>query len=267
MGRHRHTHRRHVVALLAAACTAAGLVVAVPGTANAATFLVTTTDDSGPGSLRQVILDTNASPGADLIRFEPEALGPPPYTITMTSAVNGVQVLPPITDQLTIDATAIPGWSPGNPQVQILSGGAFGASALFTIASDNVTLTGLSVAGSGSDGFGTGVDVLDGTANALIAQSQFGVDLAGMNIAGPQLNSGVQVRAAAGVTVNNNLIANAASGVAVLPGALNVEISCNTIGLSRDESHPAAREHERGHDGRDECARHQQHDRRPRGWQ
>ena len=35
----------------------------------AATFTVTTTADSGPGSLRQAILDANASPGADTIVF------------------------------------------------------------------------------------------------------------------------------------------------------------------------------------------------------
>lgn len=37
--------------------------------ANAAVFTVTTTADSGPGSLRQAILDANASPGADIITF------------------------------------------------------------------------------------------------------------------------------------------------------------------------------------------------------
>ena len=31
------------------------------------TFLVTTTDDGGPGSLRQAILDANAGAGADVI--------------------------------------------------------------------------------------------------------------------------------------------------------------------------------------------------------
>ena len=34
-----------------------------------ATFTVTTTADSGPGSLRQAILDANATPGADVIEF------------------------------------------------------------------------------------------------------------------------------------------------------------------------------------------------------
>ena len=35
----------------------------------AATFTVVTNADDGPGSLRQALLDSNASPEADLIRF------------------------------------------------------------------------------------------------------------------------------------------------------------------------------------------------------
>jgi hypothetical protein len=40
-----------------------------PVKAQAATFTVTTIDDSGPGSLRQAISDANASPGDDNILF------------------------------------------------------------------------------------------------------------------------------------------------------------------------------------------------------
>ena len=37
------------------------------------TFTVANLADSGPGSLRQAVLDANANPGADLIRFAPAA--------------------------------------------------------------------------------------------------------------------------------------------------------------------------------------------------
>ena len=36
---------------------------------SAATFTVTSTANSGPGTLRQAILDANASPGTDTINF------------------------------------------------------------------------------------------------------------------------------------------------------------------------------------------------------
>ena len=43
-------------------------LVSVSG-AMAATFTVTNTDDTGAGSLRQAILDANATPGVDTIAF------------------------------------------------------------------------------------------------------------------------------------------------------------------------------------------------------
>jgi hypothetical protein len=56
-----------------------------------ATFNVTTLADSGEGSLREAILDANAAPGADVIRFIV------PGTLVLESA------LPSITDDLTLD--------------------------------------------------------------------------------------------------------------------------------------------------------------------
>lgn len=61
-------------------------------------ILVTTTGDSGPGSLRQAILQAESTDGADTIRFDTED-GPfgPPQTIILESP------LPTITGELTID--------------------------------------------------------------------------------------------------------------------------------------------------------------------
>jgi hypothetical protein len=66
--------------------------LALPSAAPAATFMVTNTNDSGPGSLRQAIIDANANPGADTIVFSTQVRG----TITLTSA----RLL--VTDPLTI---------------------------------------------------------------------------------------------------------------------------------------------------------------------
>ena len=75
----------------------------------AATFTVTTAADSGAGSLRQAILDANAAPGADLIRF---AIGSGPVTITVATG------LPAITDGVTIDAATQNGFT-GAPLVEL----------------------------------------------------------------------------------------------------------------------------------------------------
>ena len=68
------------------------LLGVVVGQAAAATFRVRNLNDSGPGSLRQAILDANATPGADGIRFASGVRG----TLTLTGW--GLS----ITDDLTI---------------------------------------------------------------------------------------------------------------------------------------------------------------------
>ncbi|MEK6322314.1 MAG: FG-GAP-like repeat-containing protein [Acidobacteriota bacterium] len=73
------------------------------------TFTVTNTNDSGPGSLRQAILDANANPGADAIIF---GIGAGAQTIMPTSA------LPAITDSVSVDATTQPGFA-GTPIVEL----------------------------------------------------------------------------------------------------------------------------------------------------
>ncbi len=67
------------------------------GIAHAADYSVTTTADSGAGSLRQAITDANANPGADTISFAISGNGV--HTITPLSP------LPEITDQIAIDGT------------------------------------------------------------------------------------------------------------------------------------------------------------------
>jgi hypothetical protein len=68
----------------------------------AVTFTVTTTADSGPGSLRQAILDANATPDADAITFNIAGSG-----VKTISPASG---LPTISQPVTID-----GWTQGGP--------------------------------------------------------------------------------------------------------------------------------------------------------
>src|SRR5271165_2054882 len=75
---------------------------------------VTNTGDTGPGSLRQAILDSDASPGLNTITF---AITPPAasYTINLKTA------LPAVTVPVLIDGTSQPGYA-GTPIVQINGG-------------------------------------------------------------------------------------------------------------------------------------------------
>ncbi len=75
------------------------------------TFIVTHTDDTGAGSLRQAILDANADSDLDEIHFN-ITTGSPPYTIQPTS----LHPLPVITHPVVIDGYTQPGASPNtNP--------------------------------------------------------------------------------------------------------------------------------------------------------
>src|SRR5581483_11449800 len=79
-----------------------------------ATFIVTVTSDSGPGSLRQAILDANNTPGTDNITF---SIGGGAQTISPTSS------LPTITGPVSLDATTQPGFA-GTPLIQLDGAGA-----------------------------------------------------------------------------------------------------------------------------------------------
>ena len=118
--------------------------LAAIGTAD--TYTVTSTGDSGPGTLRQAILDANAHPGADTIEFNIAGSGV--HTISPASA------LPAITDPVTIDGYSQPGSLVNtNPTSQGLNtvlrieidGTNAGSSPCLHARADDITIRGLVV--------------------------------------------------------------------------------------------------------------------------
>jgi hypothetical protein len=71
---------------------------------DAADFTVSTTNDIGPNSLRQAILDANANPGPDRIRFNIPGDG--------VQTIRPATVLPPVTEALVLDGYSQPGARP-----------------------------------------------------------------------------------------------------------------------------------------------------------
>jgi hypothetical protein len=124
----------------------AAVLFAASALTSATTYTVTSTADSGPGSLRQAITDANTNPGADTIAFG--IVGSGVHTIQPLSA------LPAITGSVTIDGYTQPGASANtNPAGQGLNtvlgieidGTNAGAAPCLLAAADDVTIRGLVV--------------------------------------------------------------------------------------------------------------------------
>ena len=121
-----------LTSLACAGLLASGMAVAIAPVAQAAsaTFTVTTTADSGAGSLRQAITDANLTADDDTIVFSL----PNPSTITLASS------LPQITKPLTISG-------PGESHLTIDAGG---TNRVFFINAGNTVITDLTLTGSTS---------------------------------------------------------------------------------------------------------------------
>lgn len=139
--------RRMVLALVLGALSA-------DGPAFAATVLVTNLADTGPGSLRQAVLDANAAPGPDEVLFQAGVAG----TIDLSGSIQ-------ITDAVTItgpgaDALSV---TDGSDGIFRVDGGAGGEIA--------VTLAGLTITGGSS----SGIDVRNGSltlTDSVVSENQ-----------------------------------------------------------------------------------------------
>jgi hypothetical protein len=239
------------------------------GLAHAATFTVVNTADSGPGSLRQTVLDANASAGADLIEFAippGSCSGAGVCVITLASTIA-------IDEAVTIDGTTQPryGTAPAHTcatgsddsylRVQITGPG--GNTRLLEVTSAEpttirglsigggyaVSLTGgsghrlqcnhLGVSGDGSTGIGGRGLLIEGSANeAIIGTDGDGVgDLAERNIIADG-DYGIYVNANSRNWIAGNYFGFAADGVTPVPNIVNIYMrqssTANLVGTNED---------------------------------
>ena len=221
-------------------------------------FLVTNTDDSGAGSLRQAILDANATVGTDTIQF---GIGSGTQTIAPLSA------LPTITDSVRIDGTTQPGFV-SEPIIEIRgdSAGA-GANGLTIIGTNSIVQGlvinrfgqyGIYISGAGATGnviegnyIGTdvtgaldlgnvshGVAIENGAANNRIGGTAAGAGnlISGNNASGILLRfSGTQLNVVEGNFIGTTrtstaTLPNSERGVLILDGAGNSTIGGTAAG-------------------------------------
>ncbi|MEW6157926.1 MAG: right-handed parallel beta-helix repeat-containing protein, partial [Verrucomicrobiota bacterium] len=222
----------------------------------AATFIVTNTDDSGPGSLRQALLDVDQLPssGADRIHFSIPGTGA--KTIALRSA------LPTPEDAFAIDGFTQPGSSAntladGNNAVILirLDGSGIAETADgFQLLKGNNSIRGLEITGFRAHGIDlntTSDNVVAG--NFIHGNGQDGIRIEGgsnntvggpaaedRNVISGNAASGVQLRIAESSNnlVQNNFIGTDLTGKAAQPnanhgvfidGASNTRVTLNRI--------------------------------------
>ena len=191
-------------------------------TATRQSFVVTNANNHGTGSLRDAIVNANATIGKDTIVFN--IPGPGVKTINLLNA------LPEITDPVVIDATTQPGYA-GAPLVEIDGLAISTAVTGLTIKAGGSTVRGLSI---GNFRNNAGI-LLSGCDNNLIQGNYLGVAANGttarQNFRGLILtNSSNNVIGGTTVAARNVISGNAASGIDI-DGNSNV-IQGNFIGTN-----------------------------------
>ena len=162
-------------------------VLTVRQVRGATPILVNSGNDSGSGTLRQAILDANAAAGADTITFS--IIGSGTHTITLSSP------LPAITDDLVIDGSTQPGYV-GTPLI-VIDGG--GSQQIFTVSSNTVTFTALTV----QHGFVSGLGA------CIRSASPAKVTLSNTTVTGCKADFGGGIFVQAGtMNLNNSTITN-----------------------------------------------------------
>ncbi len=185
-------------------------------------FIVTNTNDSGPGSLRKAIGDANLILGLDTITFDIPASG--------VQTINLLSALPEITDPVIIDGSSQPGFS-GVPLIELNGVAAGTGTTGLRISSGESTIRSLTV----NRFQASGIELLSG--NSTVVGCYIGTDSTGTVDLG---NGGNGIRldnstanriGGSSVSDRNVISGNNADGILVFgKGSADNEIVGNFIG-------------------------------------
>lgn len=188
-----------------------------------AVFVVTTTADSGPGSLRQLIFDAGATPEVDTIRFNIPGSG--------VHTLRPETPLPALFDPMTIDGTTQPGYE-GTPLIEIDCSAA-GEESGIVVATTGVVLRGLAI----NRADGAGILVVGGGDNVIEA-CHIGTDPAGL-VARPNVFEGIAVVGSAGARIGGSTAAsrnvisgNNGAGITITTSSTETLVMGNYIGTN-----------------------------------
>lgn len=184
------------------------------------TFVVTNTNDSGAGSLRQAILDANANANQTLISFNIPVQGV--QTIFLASA------LPSISTQAVIDGLSQPGASCGSPLIELDGTNASAGLDGLLLSAGNSTVQGLIINRFSGDG----ISLITNGGNTVRC-NRIGTNAAGNMDLGNGGN-GVLVSSSSNNSIFENTISgNSLSGIRFVTSSNNT-VQGNIVGLSAD---------------------------------
>ena len=193
------------------------------------TFTVTDTSDSDSGSLRQAILNSNATLGSNTIDFD---IGTGAQTISLLSP------LPAITVPLLIDGTSQPGYA-GAPLIDLDGNGSAGSGLTLASGCDGSSISSIVINGFGNDA-ASDAQISIASSSDLIENCYIGTTAAGTAASDDGLASGVIITGADNSIGGNtagtgNLISgNQGAGIALTgTGATGNLIDGNQIGTDR----------------------------------
>jgi hypothetical protein len=203
-----------------------------------AVFTVTATADAGAGSLRQAILNANATPGLDTIRFQ---------IASGAQTIKPVTALPSVTDAVVIDGTTQTGYS-GVPLI-VLDGSAapVGSSGLLLANHSGSTIRGLEIINFSSSFTGTfidaaGINIRNGGGHT-IQGNYIGTDGANADpngYAGILVNNSKNNLIGGTTAANRNVVAgNRGVGIYIVnAGSTGNQVQGNYVGTDGSGAHP-----------------------------
>ena len=184
---------------------------------------MTNTGDSGPGSLRQAILDANSNPGLDTIAFNIPGAGP--HTISPASA------LPTISDPVTLNGATQQGFT-GTPIIELRGTIAGQGVDGLKITAGSSVVKGMIINRFSSDGI-----ELSGNGGNIIEGNYIGTDFTGTADMGNAFhgliiqNSNNTIGGTTS-TARNVISGNKNAGVSMIAGTRGNSVQGNFIGTN-----------------------------------
>lgn len=187
-----------------------------------ATFLVTNTLDSGPGSLRQAIINANLLNGTDTIGF----------AIPAWSVIKPLTHLPAITQTVIINGFVDGGYTTIDGSLAIGSDRANNGSGLMLSGSDsrNSSISGLAIYGFDL----AGIEIVDSSANRVFS-NYLGVDPLGRPVE-TTMAEGILIKGGGSNEIGlsgGNVIGGNLYGIRLVGGTGLNRIDGNTIGFGK----------------------------------